>query len=163
MFSHNGSQSVYAPFVASDHDEWLISPSYDLTQVTDPGLKFWWFTSYSWMVSPINNADIILHVSTDSGGTWTQLWSEQDTGRFLDWEWYQTEINLAAYASETDVMFALQYVGNDATDIYIDEFQICQGTVAPAIPSLNMYGIAFILLVMPFLILLRKRESVSNN
>lgn len=106
-------------------DEWLISPSFDFSLIGIPSLSFDWKTMYYWMVQPNDNGDIYCRISTDNGGTWTTLWSEDEEAPF-DHIFYTKTIDLGAYAGESNVMFAFQYVVPDtyAEAIYIDNFII---------------------------------------
>lgn len=109
-----------------DQDIWLISPTFDLTQLTsNPILSFDWKMSYYWMVYPFNKGDLNLRISTDNGETWSDpLWSEELETIFTSFEWQTSRIDLEQYKNVPNIKFALQYIANDASTVYIDNFTI---------------------------------------
>ncbi len=109
-------------------DEWIITPPIDLSAVVTPFIKFGWMMSYYWGVDPFDNYDLVLQISTDGGMGWMPLWSESDEGVFDDFTWVEKAIDLGVYATETNVMFAWQYVGFDGAQAEIDFFRICDGS-----------------------------------
>jgi hypothetical protein len=123
---HSGLQNATVLYDYSQ-DEWMISPSYNFSAASAADLKisFWWNTSYYWLVTPYNNANLELWVSIDGGATWpTMLWSEDSEPAFTTWTWYQKTIALAAYAGKPDVKFAFRYVGDDAAQASVDDVDI---------------------------------------
>jgi GEVED domain/Dockerin type I domain len=111
----------YDPSLATQ-DEWLITPALDFTTATsDLKVKFWWNMSYYWGVSPYNNYDYELWISTDGGATWpTKLWDETAAGAFTSWVWYQATIPLAAYVGQSNVKLAWRYHGSDGAELLLD-------------------------------------------
>ena len=105
-------------------NEWLISPSVNLTTLTNPCLKFWWNMSYYWGVSPNNNYDFRVKVSTDNGTTWTTLFTEDSAGVFTSFTYYQKLISLSAYATSTTFKVAFQYQGVDGASLDLDDIAI---------------------------------------
>src|SRR5690606_28169481 len=79
-----GGNSAIVDYDASlgTQDEWLITPSMDLTSATDPHLSFAIGYSYYWSVDPNDNYDVFVKVSTDNGATWTVLWQDSDEAEF---------------------------------------------------------------------------------
>jgi len=106
-----------------DQDEALISPVFTVP-AGSPSLKFKISLSYYWAVDPNDNYDAIVSISTDGGGSWTQIWTENDLGAFTNWDAYDVSIPLAAYAGSTNAKIKFQYVGNDGADLYIDEVSV---------------------------------------
>lgn len=106
-------------------NEWLVTPPIDLSQVTHPALSFNWMTSYLWNVD-YDNANLDLLISTDGGTTWLTdtLFSEDKIGLFADWEWYFSQVDLAAYSSQSQVKFAFVYTGTDGDAFAIDNFMV---------------------------------------
>lgn len=106
-------------------DESLITPVVDLSALPNPGLYFDWFASYYWAVSPNDNYDLTVSISTDGGSNWTDLWTEADAGEFDSFTWYTKVIDLAAYASETSVTFKFNYSGSDGAQASLDNISVC--------------------------------------
>ena len=130
-YNHTGSYGAYCPWVAADHDEWLITPSIDLTSFATPVLSFWWEGSYYWMVDPNDNADYILNISTNGGSSWNPIWSEENEGNFTSFKWDLKTVDLSAYDSYSNVKFAWRYVGNDSADVALDDVRICEASSVP--------------------------------
>jgi|GEM_PF-1348576 len=105
-------------------DEWLKSPSVDLSTFSQAYLTFYWNTSYYWLVDPFDNGETYLKISTDGGSTWTSLWSESDAGVFTNWEWNETILDISAYAGLSNVMIAFNYVAVDAAQFSVDAVSI---------------------------------------
>jgi len=123
---HSGTkdaQVLYDPALVQQN-EWLISPSVNLTTLTTPTLNFWWNASYYWGVSPNNNYDLRVKVSTDGGTTWNLIWSEDSAGVFTSYTYYKQTISLAAYATATNFKVAFQYYGKDGASADIDDISI---------------------------------------
>jgi hypothetical protein len=110
----------------SSHDAWFYTPEFDFSAIpyTDPQVSFDWWCSYYWMVAPYDNADYIFLISTDGGSNWTQLWYEEDDDPFTSYERYTKKVDLTSYIGQTSVMFAFEYVGADAANVYLDNFVI---------------------------------------
>ena len=105
-------------------DERLISAPSDLTKMEVPILKFVSFASYAWSVSPHNNSDMTVEISTDNGATWTPIWSEDDLGNFGEFKPIAVELDLSAYASEKNAIFSWRYLGTDGAAWYIDDLKL---------------------------------------
>ncbi|UPT70555.1 MAG: T9SS type A sorting domain-containing protein [Flavobacterium sp. JAD_PAG50586_2] len=115
----NGAQVLYD----FGQDESLISPVFTVP-VGTPNLKFKVALSYFWAVDPNNNYDVTVSISTDGGTAWTQLWSENDLGEFVNWEPYDVSIPLTAYAGSTNAKIKFNYFGDDGAALYIDEVSV---------------------------------------
>lgn len=150
---YSGSFHAFCPFVAANHDEWLITGPVNLSVMTHPEIRFFWKTSYYWMMFPLDNADLILQISTNNGSTWTPLWTEETDGVFSDWYYYEARVDLTAYATVTNAQFAWQYVGNDATDVYLDLVRICNQDLPPAVPVTTTWGIVLMIAIITLLLL----------
>jgi hypothetical protein len=105
-------------------DEWLISPVFDFTALTNPALAFDWQMSYYWAIDPFDNYDLICHISTDGGNSWTQLWEEADEGVFTGFTVYTDTLDLSTYAGQSNVMLAWQYIGTDGAQATIDNVTV---------------------------------------
>jgi hypothetical protein len=99
-------------------DEWLITPSLNLSKYTNVYLKFYWYTCYYVTVYK-RYVELNVSVSTDGGANWTNAWSFDDVGEFFhDWTWYDSIlpnnnlIDLSSYAGENDVKIRIQYYSN---------------------------------------------------
>ncbi|MCD4730271.1 MAG: choice-of-anchor J domain-containing protein, partial [Bacteroidales bacterium] len=115
-------------------DEWLITPEFDLTYVSDPFLIFDFKTDYYWMVSPNNNGDIFCKISLDNGSTWTTIWSENEEVSFDNSNFYTKNIDLVDYTNETSVKIAFNFSipDNYGAAVYIDNVIIQEGSSCPA-------------------------------
>ena len=108
----------------SPQNEWLISPSVNLTSLTYPALEFWWSMSYYWGVSPNNNYDFRVKISTNGGTTWTTIWTEDSVSLFGQFIYKKTVINLSNFATTTNFKVAFQYQGTDGANLYLDDISI---------------------------------------
>ncbi len=126
-----GASCFYDPTYSGTQNEWLISPSVDLTTSgTAWVLEFYWLGSYYWSVDPNNNCDLEIYVSTDGGATWgSPIWSENEVGVFDNWVWYNTTLPLTAYLGETDVKIAFRYYGFDGAQFSLDAISINDAAV----------------------------------
>lgn len=125
--SGNGDGGVDCQYDAALglQDESLITPSVDLSSLPNPGIYFDWFMSYYWGVSPNDNYDLTVSISTDGGTNWTDLWTEADAGEFDSFTWYTKVVDLSAYASETNAIFRFNYYGTDGAQASLDNVSIC--------------------------------------
>ncbi len=119
-----GMTMEYDPAL-SPQDESIITPDVDLSSIANPGLTFDWLGSYFWSVSPNDNYDIIVSISTDGGDTWTDLWTEEQEPEFANFTFYTKTISLVAYASETAARFRFRYLGVDGAQASIDNVNVC--------------------------------------
>src|SRR5690606_20454958 len=109
-------------------DEWLITPSMDLTSATDPHLSFAIGYSYYWSVDPNDNYDVFVKVSTDNGATWTVLWQDSDEAEFTTpFTPINKSISLGDYIGEANVKVAFQYSGMDGAALYLDNILVEDG------------------------------------
>jgi hypothetical protein len=129
--SHSGSNSArcdYDSTYTDVQDEWMITPSMNFTGYDNVYLSFWWMMSYYWGVSPYDNYDCNVYVSTDSGGNWTLVWNEDSIGTFYSWTWYDatlgTHVDLTAYNIYSDVLIGFQYDGWDGAQLSIDDVYV---------------------------------------
>ncbi len=121
----DGGMDIAYDAALGNQDESIITEAIDLSALPNPGLYFDWFASYFWAVSPNDNYDLTVSISTDGGSSWTALWSEEDAGEFETFTWYTEVIDLAAYASETSVTFEFNYTGNDGAQAALDNISVC--------------------------------------
>ncbi|GAB4369806.1 MAG: hypothetical protein Kow0042_11690 [Calditrichia bacterium] len=105
--------SAICPWVAQNQDEWLITPQFSLGDGT-ASLEFYAGYSTQWLTS----ATLKLHISTDGGSSWSQLWEAENDGQ--SWMWRQKMINLSPYVNQQNLKLAWQYVGNDGDLVGLD-------------------------------------------
>lgn len=117
--------SAMVPYDAANaQDEWLITPSIDAGGESTVRVEWYAGVSGSWL-DP--GATIKLHVSTDGGTTWTELWDAIDVVEAgAPWAWYPVTTDLSAYAA-SPFQLAWQYVGQDGDLAGIDGVTIKSG------------------------------------
>ncbi|MFZ4670650.1 MAG: choice-of-anchor J domain-containing protein [Flavobacterium sp.] len=123
-FVVSGDQCALVQWVADDQDEWLISPSFDLSSATSAYANFNAVLGYEYMVDPNNNADLLIKISTDDGVTWDLLWAEEDYGIYADYDVLAISLDLSLYLGNANCKIAFNYVGFDADTIGIDNFSV---------------------------------------
>lgn len=110
---------------ADVHDEWIVSPSVTLPNNGLPlRCAFEFNTSNYWHITPFNNADITLNISTDGGANWTPLWQE-DTIVFETYVWTLNFLDISSYAGQS-VMFGWHYDGQDGAQFNMDNFRVLE-------------------------------------
>ena len=122
-----GADCQYDPALVPQN-EWLITPSMDFRGYTSLHLSFWWMMSYYWGVTPYDNYDLNVKISTDGGTIWTLIWNEDTIGTFTNWQWYNTTlgtpVDLAAYIGQASVKIGFQYQGSDGAQMGLDDILI---------------------------------------
>lgn len=103
-------------------DEWLKTPVMNFTGATaNLKVEFYWMMSYYWGVSPYDNYDLALYISTDGGATFpTLLWDESGEGVFTNFTWTAETVDLSGYAGQTSVVLAWRYTGVDGAQGGVD-------------------------------------------
>lgn len=111
-------------------DEWLITPSIDLSAaMANLELQFYFRCCYAYQVSPVDDGDMFIRVSTDGGATWSNpIWTENDYGVFNDYEWTQDILDLSAYAGESNFKLAFGYEGPICWEVCFDSILLTDGT-----------------------------------
>jgi hypothetical protein len=112
------SATVHRATATTLQNEWLITPSLNLSKYNQVVLKFYWYTCYYCTIYK-RYIEMNISVSTDDGITWNPVWSFDNVGRFFhDWIWYDSilpkndAIDLTAYAGQPNVKIAFQYYSN---------------------------------------------------
>jgi lysyl endopeptidase len=121
----SGSHFWYVQWIAQNQNEWLITPIFDFTNLTNSEIRFWFNGSYNWSITN-DNCDLDLMVRVN-GGTWTALWNESDHSSFDDnmtYVWLETIYSLSAYDGQSNVQFAFRYTGNDGANFAVDNISI---------------------------------------
>jgi hypothetical protein len=109
-----------------DQDEWLITPSIDLSAKSSYNwiLEFYWYGQYTYMVTN-DTQDFEVWISTDGGANFnTKLWDETTDGAFTTWAWNKANIDLSAYLTETDVVFGFRTVGTSPAEVGFDYMSV---------------------------------------
>jgi hypothetical protein len=121
LIPYSGSYAAYVPWNYSQNER-LISPALNFSSAdSDLRVEFSWAADYEYMVSPDNNGDYELWLSTNAGSSWsTLLWSVDSIGVFANYDWYRESIDLGAYIGQTNVRLSWLYAANDADDIVLD-------------------------------------------
>ncbi|MBN2089823.1 T9SS type A sorting domain-containing protein [candidate division KSB1 bacterium] len=105
-------------------DEWLILPEINLSEVQAPYLEFYWMSSYEWSVSPYDHADLFIKISCDNGQTWERLWTFGEIGKWNDWQWNRTQIDLSQFSKKPSALLAFHLLANDNADIVLDRVSL---------------------------------------
>ena len=124
--AHTGSKGAmveYDPALVPQN-EWLISPTLNLSTLTVPVLEFWWSMSYYWGTSPNNNYDFRVKVSTNGGSSWQTVWTEDSVPNYPNFTLTKASINLSSFVSATNFKVAFQYQGTDGAALYVDDIVI---------------------------------------
>ncbi len=121
-------------------DERLNSPSVDLSGVEKPQLSFWWSSSYYWHVSPNDNGDLFVEVSTDNGATWEKIWTFGNIGEWSNFVWYNTKLDLSKYVGNDNVKISFHIVANDNADIAVDDIELIVVPLPPVPQLLSPVG-----------------------
>lgn len=138
-----GSHFWYVQWIAQNQNEWLITPAFDFSNLTNPVISFWFNGSYNWSVIN-NNCDLDLMVQVN-GGTWTKIWGETDHPNWITndatYVWQKTVIPLTAYAGQNNVKFAFRYTGNDGANFAVDNVRIYDdNTTQEYTLTINIFG-----------------------
>jgi hypothetical protein len=129
-------------------NEWLISPSVNLTSLTNPVLEFGWSMSYDYSVSPYDNYDFRVKVSTNGGTTWTTVFTEDSVATFGEFVYKLASLQLYNYATATDFKVAFQYQGADGYNLFVDNVFI--GELAANRLEIQETWIGFVSFDAPF-------------
>ncbi len=105
-------------------DEWLILPEIKLSEVHAPYLEFYWMSSYEWSVSPYDHADLFVKISRDDGQTWEKIWTFGEIGKWENWQWNRTQIDLSQFQESSAVRIAFHILADDNADIVLDRLSL---------------------------------------
>jgi hypothetical protein len=127
-----GSQFAYVDWQdIEQQDEWLISPAYDLSEVSGLQFSFWFNGTPYWSVEN-DFCDLTLKVKT-SNTQWTDIWSEHDETDWPTYAWAKVILdNLTDLEGASGVQFAFVYTGLDGANFNIDNIKLQKagGTVS---------------------------------
>ncbi|MEA2030968.1 MAG: choice-of-anchor J domain-containing protein, partial [candidate division Zixibacteria bacterium] len=123
----SGTQAALVTWHAAGYqqDEWMISPSADLTGAgTDIRLDFWFLKGYAYP------HEFKIYVATD-GVTFNQVWdSDVEGAGYPDFTWTNETIDMSAYIGEGDVTVGFQYYGMDADLFGLDDVVLTDDAAA---------------------------------
>ncbi|REC46489.1 T9SS type A sorting domain-containing protein [Chryseobacterium pennipullorum] len=121
----------YDPDLVSQ-DEKLISPAFSLVGATSPVLSFKSNFNPYWAMTPNNNYDTVVKISTDNGTTWTQIWSENNitVPTPPGFETYDITVPLNSLIGQSNVKLAFNYIGTDGAQWSIDDISVTDGTLS---------------------------------
>lgn len=113
-----------------------ISPSYDLSTMTNPKLDYKW--AFAQKLTGGNDQFLILY-SLDCGGTWIpkafKAGASMATGAASNTgftpsaaDWDSASVDLSSLASETNVRFMLRFKNNGGNNFFIDDLNISGDT-----------------------------------
>lgn len=153
-----GTSDVYPPYsgdyfalcryddtyVPEGQDERLLTEVFSMQGLSDATLSFRFMFSRYWGITPYNNYDLQVLISTDGGMNFNDtIWTElsTDTSAWSSWEWVRAEIDLTPYVTQPDIQLCFRYVGFDGADAAIDNIEISFITDVHEIMtrSLNLY------------------------
>ncbi|MFT7615010.1 MAG: hypothetical protein ACI9J3_003998 [Parvicellaceae bacterium] len=100
------------------HDEWLISPTFFVPTSPKTLLQFDFKASNFWMITPFDSADLVVHITADSGATWIPVWNE-DSVHFDSYQWTTDYIDISAFQNDS-IQIGYQYKGRKGNAVNID-------------------------------------------
>ncbi len=111
----------------------MISPSYDLSQVTDPILTF----KYAYAQKNSSNDDWLkVYISTNCGKTWNLRYSKKgaqlnakniiENANYVpaSGDWIDATVYISAYTSASNVRVKFEFISDKGNNIYIDDINI---------------------------------------
>ncbi len=101
----------------TSQDEWMITNSFSLGN-EPAALMFWAGHSSAYL----DNATLKVHVSSDNGVNWDQVYELVDDGQ--TWKWHYINVDLNDYRNSSDVKIAFQYVGLDGDLVVLDNIVV---------------------------------------
>jgi hypothetical protein len=122
---YDGQKFVYIQWHGTQsQNEWLITPTLDLKDISGLALSFYFNGSYYWSVSPNDNCDLKVKAKIGDG-SWTDIWNEENYGQWSTYEWHNVFLtNLSEYEGKSAVKFAFVYTGTDGANFNIDKIFI---------------------------------------
>jgi hypothetical protein len=104
-------------------NEKLITPTVNLNNLNDASLTFDLGIQYYWAIDQ-DNYDFFVKVSTNGGSTWQTIYSDDSditgSGGYIA---VSPVIDISSFIGN-NVIFSFEYVGNDGSDLYMDEISI---------------------------------------
>jgi hypothetical protein len=109
-------------------DEWIMTPSLDLSSLTDPVVTFSNMGSFYYSCT-VANAEFKVYLST-VGATPADLLAGTEIYDFCadpnaaNWTWLTNTIDLSAWGTESSVYIGFNYVGDDGADHHLDAIKV---------------------------------------
>jgi subtilisin family serine protease len=125
------SASAICNWVAENQNEWLITPAFSLGSGS-ASIEFYAGYSSYWL----SNATLKLHISTDGGNNWTELWTAENDGQ--PWSWRNRIIDITSYSNRQNLKLGWQYVGNDGDLVALDGVKLTGFTTSNVENNLNL-------------------------
>lgn len=94
----------------NQQNEWLITPTLNLTNLTNCYLQFILRLTTQETMITLNEADLFVKISTDGGNNWTNIWNDGQYNFPAFSE--RIGIDLSQYVGNANVKVAFQYVNN---------------------------------------------------
>lgn len=117
-YSGGGTQAALVTWHGAGfiQDEWMISPTADLSAASsDVRLEFWFLKGYDYP------HDFKVYVATD-GVTFNLVWdSDVDGAGYPSFTWTQAIVDMSAFMGESSVTVGFQYYGEDADLFGLDD------------------------------------------
>ncbi len=116
-YTGGGTQSALVTWHAPgfQQDEWLISPTVDVSgAASNLRLEFWFLKGYTYPHK------FYVWVSTDGGTNYTEIFDADTTG-YPTFTWWKYTIDMSAYAGESQLTVGFNYYGIDADLFGIDD------------------------------------------
>ncbi|MDG6218124.1 MAG: choice-of-anchor J domain-containing protein [Candidatus Thermoplasmatota archaeon] len=108
----------------TSQDEWLITPTINLSGLRELYLQFNWFMSYFWSVNPYHNYDLNVYFVNENKSDWQLIWNQNQVGPFENWVWYTTAIDLSTYQNGNLFRIGFQYNGSNGAQVNIDDIVV---------------------------------------
>lgn len=140
-----GTHFFYCPWNLSlDQNELLTLPSYNLTLLESPYLKFWFNGSYTTAVTN-NKCDLKVLVKVN-GGMWVPAWDETNHPEFnssaANYQWLLAKVDLSAYKTYSNVQIAFQYTGKTGSNFAIDDILVYNHSPLSAPTTIQNHAVA---------------------
>ncbi|MFT7613894.1 MAG: hypothetical protein ACI9J3_002874 [Parvicellaceae bacterium] len=106
------------------YNEWLISPEIILPSSQKVLLNFDFQTTNFWHVTPMDDMDMTIEITIDSGATWTPIWNE-DSIHFNSMDWTKQYIDITGFQNDS-IQLAFHYTGTKGGLFRIDNIEISE-------------------------------------
>ncbi len=124
FYPHTGSYGVYHYWDYGDLDNWLVTPTLDVSAYENLSLTIWHMGAYpgDYTGSYIMASDI----ASPNAGDFTEL----DEIGAPPGSWTELTVDASAYDGESDVTFAFSYTGDYGHNIFMDDVSVDADPVA---------------------------------
>lgn len=121
-------------------DEWIITPSFDISQLELTALKFYFNGNYT-SSNIDNNAQLNVYLSYHDN-SFIKIWDSSDSPVFnsnTSHTWIPVTINLTEFNLTGTLRIGFQYTGTDGVNFGIDKIEIIDASEETYILSLDMF------------------------